>query len=202
MVERELSDNKHAEYLWSLYNQKPTSQKKQIAYENHGIEVNQSPSSFKQMLGSVSDEEEMKGRPSDLNYESFKLIADFRNKRFEIESTLMGENRMEENISRELSNLKRNHEEQTLALKKARDDLLSFKYTKQCKLNNLDSVLIVTKEQMQSLEADRLAGNHDASDPLLAFPQNTLSCLHNRTEELKQEKNATKVQYTIKINTI
>ena len=159
MVERELSDNKHAEYLWSLYNQKPTSQKKQIAYENHGIEVNQSPSSFKQMLGSVSDEEEMKGRPSDLNYESFKLIADFRNKRFEIESTLMGENRMEENISRELSNLKRNHEEQTLALKKARDD---FDSSLDVVSEDL-SVKIETLKKVLSTEQTGVRGRTDAN---------------------------------------
>ena len=38
-MERELSDNKHAEYLWGLYNQKPTSQKKQEAYESFGIYI-------------------------------------------------------------------------------------------------------------------------------------------------------------------
>ena len=196
VVERELSDNKHAEYLWSLYNQKPTSQKKQDAYENFGISVSSSGTVFNQSAGGVAmDDEDTKGRPADLNNETFKLIAEFRNKRFEIEATLMGENRMEENISRELSNLKKNQEEQTLSLNKARNDLQTFKYSKQCKLNNLDSVLMVSKEQMQSLEADRLAGISDASDPLLAFPDHVLSRLHNRTEELKQEKNATKIKY-------
>ena len=195
VVERELSDNKHAEYLWELYNRKPTSQKKQDAYESFGITVTPSSTGFQQTTGAVQDDEDMKGRPADLNNETFKLIADFRNKRFEIEATLMGENRMEDNISRELSNLKRNQEEQTVSLNKARHDLQSFKYSKQCKLNNLDAVLMVTKEQMQSLDTERLAGVSDASDPILSFPEQILSRLHNRTEELKQEKNATKIKY-------
>ena len=93
----------------------------------------------------------IKGRPSDLNNETFKLIADFRTKRFEFEAALMAENRMEDNISRELSNLKRNQEAQTVSLNKARDDLQSFKYSKQCKLNDLDAVLMVTKAGLNIL---------------------------------------------------
>lgn len=195
IVERELSDNKHAEYLWGLYNQKPTSQKKQDSYEHFGINVSPSLTGYQQALGDVTDDEDLKGRPSDLNNETFRLIADFRNKRFQIEATLNAENRMEENINRELSNLKRNQEDQTKSLNKARHDLQSFKYSKQCKLNNLDAVLMVTKEQLQSLDSDRLAGMSDASDPILAFPEKVLLKLHNRTEELKQEKNATKIKY-------
>ena len=195
MVERELSDNKHAEYLWRLYNKKPTSTQKQEAYEKFTLDVESSSCILHQSAGCTNDDDNIKGRPTDLNYETFKLIADFREKRFAIEATLMGENRMEENISRELSNLKRNHAQQTESLNKARNDLQSFKYSKQCKLNNLDAVLIVTKEEMKSLENERLAGQTDASDPLLAFPGHILTRLHNRTEELKTEKNATKSKY-------
>ena len=107
VVERELSDNKHAEYLWALYDRKPTSQKKQNAYEHFRIEVETSAMGAKQTSGSLTDDEDRKGRPADLNQETFRLIADYRDKRFDIESTLMGENRMEENITRELSNLKK-----------------------------------------------------------------------------------------------
>ena len=195
VVERELSDNKHAEYLWALYDRKPTSQKKQDAYENFGIEVEASSIGVNQSSGSLTDEEDMKGRPADLNHETFRLIADYRDKRFDIESTLMGENRMEENISRELSNLKKNHCEQTSSLNQARQDLQTFKYSKQCKLNNLDAVLMVTRHQLQSLDSDRLSGLNDSTDPLLAFPDLVLDRLHNRTEQLKQEKNATKSKY-------
>ena len=197
VVERELSDNKHAEYLWALYNRKPTSQKKQDSYEHFGIEVGTSNIGAKQTSGSLLDDEDMKGRPSDLNQETFRLIANYRDKRFDIESTLMGENRMEENITRELSNLKKKQEEQTSSLNQARHDLQSFKYSKQCKLNNLDAVLMISREQMQSLEPERLAGAGltDSTDPLLAFPHLVLDKLHNRTEELKQEKNATKSKY-------
>ena len=197
IVERELSDNKHAEYLWGLYNQKPTSQKKQDSYEHFGIKVSPSETGYQQALGNVTDDEDLKGRPSDLNNETFLLITDFRNQRFQIEATLNAENRMEENINRELSNLKRNQENQTKSLNKARHDLQSFKYSKQCKLNNLDAVLMVTKEQLLSLDSDRLAGISDSSssDPILAFPEKVLLKLHNRTEELKQEKNATKIKY-------
>ena len=145
IVERELSDNKHAEYLWGLYNQKPTSQKKQDSYEHCGINVPPSERGYQQALGHVTDDEDLKGRPSDLNNETFLLIADFRNQRFRIEATLNAENRMEENINRELSNLKRNQEDQTKSLNKARHDLQSFKYSKQCKLNNLDAVLMVAQ---------------------------------------------------------
>ena len=197
IVERELSDNKHAEYLWGLYNQKPTSQKKQDSYEHFGIKVSPSETGYQQALGNVTDDEDLKGRPSYLNNETFLLITDFRNQRFQIEATLNAENRMEENINRELSNLKRNQENQTKSLNKARHDLQSFKYSKQCKLNNLDAVLMVTKEQLLSLDSDRLAGISDSSssDPILAFPEKVLLKLHNRTEELKQEKNATKIKY-------
>lgn len=195
VVERELSDNKHAEYLWALYNRKPTSQKKQDAYENFRIEVETSSSAVHQSSGSLTDDEDLKGRPADLNLETFRLIADYRDKRFDIESTLMGENRMEENISRELSNLKKNHREQSSSLNQARQDLQSFKYSKQCRLNNLDAVLMVTRHQIQSLDPDRLAGLADSTDPLLTFPDAVLEKLHNRTEQLKQEKNATKSKY-------
>ena len=195
IVERELSDNKHAEFLWSLYNQKPTSQKKQDSYEGFGIQVSSSSSHHQMDAGVVSDDDDMKGRPPDLTNETYKLISDFRNKRFDIEAMLMGENRMEENISRELSNLKRNQEDQTNSLNRARNDLQEFKFAKQCKLNNLDAVLVVNNVQMNSLDEERLSGVSDAGDPLLAFPETVLSQLHNRTEELKQEKNATKVKY-------
>ena len=56
-------------------------------------------------------------------------------------------------------------------------------------------VLVCSREQTSSLEPDRLAGAADSSDPLLAFPSPVLARLHNRTEELKQEKNATKSKY-------
>ena len=106
-----------------------------------------------------------------------------------------GENRMEDNISRELGQLRSNHSEQTAALETARQHLHSFQLDKQRKLNNLDAVLVCNREQTEALEAERLAGTSDSSDPLLAFPKPVLSSLHSRTEELKQEKNATKHKY-------
>lgn len=106
-----------------------------------------------------------------------------------------GENRMEDNISRELGQLRSNHSEQTAALETARQHLHSFQLDKQRKLNNLDAVLVCNREQTEALEAERLAGTADSSDPLLAFPKPVLSSLHSRTEELKQEKNATKHKY-------
>ena len=39
LVERELSDNKHSEFLWGLYNRKPTSLKKESTYEEFDISV-------------------------------------------------------------------------------------------------------------------------------------------------------------------
>ena len=102
---------------------------------------------------------------------------------------------MEENISRELSQLRCNQAAQTTALETARGHLHSFQLAKQRKLNNLDTVLVCNREQTEALEADRLAGNADSSDPLLAFPKPVLASLHSRTEELKQEKNATKSKY-------
>ena len=135
--------------------------------------MSSSAAGYQQTHGATQDEEDfkgfivfiiiifiitiiIKGRPSDLNNETFKLIADFRTKRFEFEAALMAENRMEDNISRELSNLKRNQEAQTVSLNKARDDLQSFKYSKQCKLNDLDAVLMVTKAGLNILQCYQL----------------------------------------------
>ena len=123
------------------------------------------------------------------------FFQDLRNKRCDLENMLNGENRMEDNISRELGQLRSNHSEQTAALETARQHLHSFQLDKQRKLNNLDAVLVCNREQTEALEAERLAGTADSSDPLLAFPKPVLSSLHSRTEELKQEKNATKHKY-------
>ena len=57
-----------------------------------------------------------------------------------------GENRMEDNISRELGQLRSNHSEQTAALETARQHLHSFQLDKQRKLNNLDAVLVCNRE--------------------------------------------------------
>ena len=85
-VERELSDNKHSDFLWDLYNKKPTSQQKQDAYEDQSLSVNNSGCALKQLSGIGVEDESLKSKPADLDYETFKLIADLRDKGYDIES--------------------------------------------------------------------------------------------------------------------
>ena len=196
-VERELSDNKHAEYLWELYNKKPPARLTEDCYADIALETGVD-STFVSSIkpgDNVSDNDEVKNKPNDLDMETFKLIKDFRSKRHNAEAGLSAERRLEDNIGRELSNLKTISAAKEQTLLAAQANLQKFMMDKQRQLNALDQLVIVKLHDCRYLDIDRLHRATSTEDQLLAFPEDTLTTLQQRTEQLKFEKNKMKNKY-------
>jgi len=197
VVEKELSDNKHSDFLWSLYNKKPEAMLAENCYAD--IELDLSVESTylapDQPGLIVSDADEETFKPNDLDMETFKLIKDLRNKKYEAEVALVAERRLEDTIGRELSTLKRNQIEWEKTVHAASAALHNFILNKQKKMNQLDQLILMNKHQVLSLDPERLQGSLHSTDNLLAFSEESLSALQRRTEELKLEKNLTKKKY-------
>ena len=197
IVERELSDNKHSDFLWGLYNKKPQTLLSEDCYADIALEMgfNQAYSGTDHPGDNVSEDDEIHTKPGDLDMETFKLIREFRNKKHDAEAGLSGERRLEDNIGRELTNLKTISDSKESSLNEAQNVLHSFMLNKQKKLNQLDQVIILNLYDLRYLEHERLANSRPSSDELLSFPEDTLSILQQRTEELKYEKNVMKKKY-------
>ena len=197
VVEKELSDNKHSDFLWSLYNKKPEAMLAENCYADIELDLSVSSTYIAPeqpgLIISEADEESFK--PPDLDMETFKLIKDLRNRKYEAEVALVAERRLEDTIGRELSTLKRNQVEWQNTVQAASSALHNFILNKQKKMNQLDQLILVNKQQVLSLEAERLQGNLQSADNLLAFSEESLTALQRRTEELKFEKNLTKKKY-------
>ena len=196
-VERELSDNKHADYLWDLYNKKPPALLTEDCYADIALEtgVDATYTIVIKPGDNVSDNDEVNNKPDDLDMETFKLIKDFRNKRHNAEAGLSAERRLEDNIGRELSNLKTISSAKEKTLLDAQENLHKFMMNKQLQLNALDQLVIVEMHDFRYLEGDRLSQAQTTEDKLLAFPEDTLTSLQQRTEQLKYEKNKMKNKY-------
>ena len=197
MVEKELSDNKHSDFLWSLYNKKPEAMLAENCYADIELDltVENTYLASTQPGLVVSDADEESFKPHDLDMETFKLIKDLRNKKYEAEVALVAERRLEDTIGRELSTLKRNQVEWENTVQAASTALHNFILSKQKKMNQLDQLILINKHQVLSLDPDRLQGNIKSTDSLLAFAEDSLAALQRRTEELKHEKNLTKKKY-------
>lgn len=197
VVEKELSDNKHSDFLWSLYNKKPEAMLAENCYADIELDLNVSGTYLApdQPGLVVSDADEETFKPHDLDMETFKLIKDLRNKKYDAEVALVAERRLEDTIGRELSTLRRNQVDWENTVQAASTALHNFILNKQKKMNQLDQLIIMNKHQVLSLDPERLQGNLHSTDTLLAFSEESLSALQRRTEELKHEKNLTKKKY-------
>jgi hypothetical protein len=197
VVEKELSDNKHSDFLWSLYNKKPEAMLAENCYADIELDLNVASTylASDQPGLVISDADEESFKPHDLDMETFKLIKDLRNRKYEAEVALVAERRLEDTIGRELSTLRRNQIEWENTVQAASTALHNFILDKQKKLNQLDQLILVKKHQMLSLDTERLQGNLQSTDSLLAFSEVSLEALQRRTEELKLEKNLTKKKY-------
>jgi WD40 repeat protein len=196
-VELELSDNKHADSLWTLYNKNPPAALTEDCYDDIALEVGLDESTgFSVKLGDViSEDDELKSKPEDLDIATFKLIRDLRNKKHEVEAKLFTERRLEDNIGRELSNLKTVSMKKERLLNEALDALNTFMKNKQKKLNQLDQLVTVNMYDLRYLDSERFIQERISTDMLLAFPEDKLSILQQRTEQLKYEKNNMKKKY-------
>jgi hypothetical protein len=197
VVEKELSDNKHSDFLWSLYNKKPEAMLAENCYADIELDLNVSGTYLApdQPGLVVSDADEETFKPHDLDMETFKLIKDLRNKKYDAEVALVAERRLEDTIGRELSTLRRNQVDWENTVQAASTALHNFILNKQKKMNQLDQLIIMNKHQVLSLDPERLQGNLHSTDTLLTFSEESLSALQRRTEELKHEKNLTKKKY-------
>ena len=196
-VELELSDNKHADNLWVLYNKNPPAALSEDCYDDIALEVGLIESKgYSVRLGDViSEDDELKSKPEDLDIETFKMIRDLRNKKHDVEAKLFSERRLEDNIGRELTNLKTVSLKKERLLNEALDALNTFMKNKQKKLNQLDQLVTVNMYDLRYLDPERFASGRISADMLLAFPEDKLSVLQQRTEQLKYEKNNMKKKY-------
>jgi WD40 repeat protein len=197
IVEKELSDNKHSDFLWSLYNKKPEAMLAENCYADIELDLSVTNTYLtpEQSGFVISETDEESFKPPDLDMETFKLIRDLRNRKYEAEVALVAERRLEDTIGRELSTLRRNQREWQNTVQAARSALHNFILNKQQRINQLDQLILVNKQQILSLDPERLQGNIKSSDNLLAFSEESLITLQKRTEELKHEKNLTKKKY-------
>jgi len=196
-VERELSDNKYADYLWDLYNKKPSISHKEDCYADIDLEMGVTDTLLTalQTEECISNDDEINLKPEDIDQETFKLIIGFRNKKHDAEAGLTAERRLEDNIGRELTNLRTISSTKEKALHDAQYALHVYMIKRQQKLNELDQVVMVNMHNLRFLDCDRLHGTKPSADELLAFPENLLITLQERTEELKYEKNIMKKKY-------
>ena len=196
-VERELSDNKYADYLWDLYNKKPSISHIEDCYADIDLEMGFTDTLLTafQTEECISNDDEINLKPEDIDQETFKLIIGFRNKKHDAEAGLTAERRLEDNIGRELTNLRTISSTKEKALHDAQYALHVYMIKRQQKLNELDQVVMVNMHNLRFLDCDRLHGTKPSADELLAFPENLLITLQERTEELKYEKNIMKKKY-------
>jgi hypothetical protein len=115
MVENELADNKHSEYLLKLFIMRDTAKDKDSCQTSETALANTSTSTEQEAVPAVQVENlrsELKAgvddltHPDDIDHDSLKLVMDLRAKRDRIEANVKVEETTIVNLTRELSQAK------------------------------------------------------------------------------------------------
>ena len=178
MIENELADNKHSEYLIKLFLMRDHKKSKASAAKNEKS-VASTSNSNEQSTVSLPQVDSLKAdlkagvddlkHPEDIDPDALKLVMEYRAKRDQIEADVRQEETNIVNLTRELSQAKVQRKMQRSLHQEAIKNTQDYSSQKRNKLNEITTVVLLCRDQPK-VTTDRLF--NQASQPApTAAPQ-------------------------------
>ena len=178
MIENELADNKHSEYLIKLFLMRDHKKSKASAAKNEKS-VASTSNSNEQSTVSLPQVDSLKAdlkagvddlkHPEDIDPDALKLVMEYRAKRDQIEADVRQEETNIVNLTRELSQAKVQRKMQRSLHQEAIKNTQDYSSQKRNKLNEITTVVLLCRDQLK-VTTDRLF--NQASQPApTAAPQ-------------------------------
>ena len=157
MIENELADNKHSEYLIKLFLMRDHSKSKASASKNEksvaatsgdeqtSVSLLQTDSLKADLKAGVDDLK----HPEDIDPEALKLVMEYRAKRDQIEADVRQEEINIVNLTRELSQAKVQRKIQRELHQEAIKMIQDYSSQKRNKLNEITTVVLLCRDQLK-----------------------------------------------------